>query len=104
MRRGLKDMLHDHHNAIPSEEADLIEHEIETGLEQFQMTLGEFRVRMINNFRPEKVLSKRWVWIAFIFIYGSWKLHGFFNRKKSKRLKLKKRKVTLAFHPQSETG
>jgi hypothetical protein len=33
MRIGLKDMLHDHHNAIPSEEADLIEHRAGTILD-----------------------------------------------------------------------
>jgi hypothetical protein len=93
MRRRQKNMQHDHHNAIPSQEADQIEKEIETGLEQFQLILGEFRSRFKNIFHPEKVLLKRWVWVAVIIIFEWWSLNRFLNKKKLQKLRIKKRKL-----------
>jgi hypothetical protein len=70
----LNDMLHDHHKATRSKEADQIEYEIETGLENLQLLINEVRERMKRSFHPVQILSKRWVWVGVLVVYMSWRI------------------------------
>jgi hypothetical protein len=59
-------MPHNHHYATKSASADLIEQEIDSALQRLQLLFSELKQRIVQNFHPDKLLQKRWIWLIVI--------------------------------------
>lgn len=73
-------MQHNHQYATKSARADRIEQEIDSTLQGLQLLFDELKQRIVQNFQPEKLAQKRWIWLIVISLILWLKVHYLFKK------------------------